>query len=104
MAVGHAKDNPLRRSKTMNKMTTTAMAFAVAALFGATGCDETNAENEDANATIRCQGINTCVGTSECAGPDGENDCQGQNECAGQGWVSVDSEEDCTSEGGTVLE
>jgi hypothetical protein len=40
---------------------------------------------------------------SECAGPEGSNDCQGMNECAGMGWVTVESEEECTEEGGTII-
>ena len=56
-----------------------------------------------AGEALKCQGINECAGTAECAGPDGANDCQGMNECKGMGWVSVDTEEECTSEGGEII-
>lgn len=83
------------------------VASAVALLLGAVACGGDDGEGEgvgtDMQASVKCQGINECAGTSECAGPDGHNDCQGMNECAGQGWVSVDSEDECTDAGGEVI-
>ncbi len=80
------------------------VASAVALLLGTVGCaDEESDELGSQSSAVKCQGINECAGTAECAGPDGSNDCQGMNECAGQGWVTVDSEEACTDEGGTVI-
>lgn len=54
-------------------------------------------------ALVKCEGINSCKGTSECASKDGKNDCQGLNDCKGQGFISVPTEAECTSKGGTVL-
>jgi len=79
-------------------------SIALASLLlagGAAGCSD---ETSSTTQAIKCEGINECKGTSECAGPDGANDCQGMNECKGEGWVSVETEEDCTGKGGTVLE
>jgi hypothetical protein len=54
-------------------------------------------------AAIKCEGINECKGTSDCAARDGSSSCKGHNECKGKGWVSVPSEADCTGKGGTVI-
>lgn len=88
----------------MNKKQGITVASAVALMLGAAGC--TNDTSDDvgmAGEALKCQGINECAGTAECAGPDGANDCQGMNECKGMGWVSVDTEEECTSKGGEIL-
>lgn len=50
---------------------------------------------------LKCQGINSCSGTSECAIP-GESSCAGLNECAGKGWIYA-TQEECDDQGGTVL-
>ncbi len=78
-----------------------AIATAVALMITTAGCDQASEVEE---GTVKCQGLNECAGLSECAGADGENDCQGQNECAGQGWISVDSEDGCEEQGGTVID
>jgi uncharacterized membrane protein len=79
------------------------IATAIAALFAASGCGASDDESAGQTSEgVKCQGINECKGTSECASKDG-NTCQGMNECKGQGWVTVDSEQSCTDQGGTVL-
>jgi hypothetical protein len=35
---------------------------------------------------------------------DAPHDCGGKNSCKGKGWIEVDSAEECTDKGGTVLE
>ena len=89
-------------TKISSKTLTSAFALGTLLLVGgASGCsDDSTSENEQA---IKCQGINECKGTGECAGPEGANDCQGKNDCEGMGWVSVETEAECTSQGGTVL-
>lgn len=80
------------------------VASAVALMLGASACGtETSNDVGQTAQGLKCQGINECAGTSECAGPDGANDCQGMNECAGMGWVSVESEDECTDVGGTII-
>jgi hypothetical protein len=51
--------------------------------------------------SLKCEGINTCKGTSDCASKD--SSCKGQNECKGHGWVAVPAETDCTSKGGKII-
>ena len=53
---------------------------------------------------VKCAGINGCAGKGECGAPDGSHDCAGKNSCKGKGWVHVDSAEECTDKGGTVVE
>ncbi|HEX6704429.1 MAG TPA: hypothetical protein VF169_06670 [Albitalea sp.] len=76
-----------------------AIASAAAALFaiGASVATQVQAAEE---ATVKCAGINTCKGTSDCA--TAKSDCKGHNSCKGQGWVSKTAAE-CKAAGGTVL-
>lgn len=91
----------------MNVKTGAVIASAVAMLFSTTACNSGDDGGEggsgSATQSVKCEGVNECKGTSECAGKDGKNECQGLNECAGQGWVTVPSADECTSQGGTVL-
>jgi hypothetical protein len=50
---------------------------------------------------VKCSGINTCSGTSDCATKD--SSCKGMNSCAGKGYVLVPSEAECTAKKGTVI-
>lgn len=81
----------------------TTVASAVALMLAAGCTNDTGDDNEvDTNTqSLKCQGINDCKGMSECAGA--ESDCMGMNECAGMGWITVDSEEECTDGGGTLI-
>lgn len=80
-------------------------AVASALLLAACGPNASKTANNTATQKqeVKCQGINECKGTSECAGPDGANDCQGMNTCEGMGWISVETEKECTDKGGTVI-
>ncbi len=53
---------------------------------------------------VKCAGINSCQGQGACGAMDGSHDCAGKNSCKGKGWVYVNSAEECTDQGGTVLE
>ena len=53
---------------------------------------------------VKCQGINGCAGKGECGAADGSHDCGGKNSCKGKGWIEVDTADECTEKGGTVLE
>jgi hypothetical protein len=44
------------------------------------------------SATVKCTGVNSCKGTSECK--SSKNSCKGMNSCKGQGFVSM-SKADC---------
>ncbi|MCP5268242.1 MAG: hypothetical protein H6943_04280 [Zoogloeaceae bacterium] len=76
-----------------------AIASAAAALF-ALGTTATVVQAADA-PTVKCAGINSCKGTSECK--TAKNDCKGHNACKGKGWMSKASAKECTDAGGTVL-
>ena len=93
----------IERNRKVNIKQGALVASAVALLLGSAACAGDEEDTGADQAAVKCQGINECAGTSECAGPDGANDCQGMNECAGQGWVSVDSEAECTDQGGNVI-
>jgi hypothetical protein len=44
------------------------------------------------SATVKCTGVNSCKGTSECK--SAKNSCKGMNSCKGQGFMSM-SKADC---------
>jgi hypothetical protein len=46
-------------------------------------------------ATVKCQGVNSCKGMSECK-TTGKNSCKGMNSCKGQGFVSM-TKDACTA-------
>jgi hypothetical protein len=67
------------------------IASAAAALFVAAGAGMATAEEGD-DATIKCDGANSCKGQSACK-TEGSA-CAGHNECKGKGFLML-SEEDC---------
>jgi uncharacterized membrane protein len=81
-----------------------ALATSVAALLAMTGCGSKNDDPSTAKTSqeVKCEGVNECKGTSECASKDG-NACQGHNECKGKGWQTYPSAKACTDKGGKVL-
>lgn len=83
------------------KSTNTGIAIATvaAALFGM-GATATVAQAADA-PMVKCAGINSCKGHSECK--TAKNECKGMNSCKGQGWVSKASAKECTDAGGKVV-
>ena len=52
------------------------------------------------SATVKCTGVNSCKGTSECK--SAKNSCKGMNSCKGQGFVSM-SKADCDAAKGKVV-
>jgi hypothetical protein len=81
-----------------------AIATAVIALFAA-GCssaDDAGTGTAAQAQSVKCVGINSCRGTSECMSADGKSQCQGQNACKGQGFVTVPSERECREKGGVL--
>jgi hypothetical protein len=75
-----------------------AVAAAAAALF-ALGATPLAAHAED--GSVKCAGVNSCKGTSECK--TAKSECKGHNSCKGQGWVTKKTAEECTKAGGTVV-
>ncbi len=54
------------------------------------------------NDMVKCKGVNSCKGKSDCKMPGGF--CKGQNSCKGQGFKLEKSEKHCEKLGGTVME
>ena len=79
------------------------VASAALGLMAAAPAGAAHHEGE-ADAKVKCAGINGCGGQGECAAADGSHECGGKNSCKGKGWVSVDTAEACTEKGGTVQE
>jgi hypothetical protein len=76
-----------------------AIATAAAALFSMGATVSTSAQAAD-EATVKCVGVNSCKGTSDCK--TAKSECKGQNSCKGMGWNGKKSEADCKAAGGTV--
>ena len=62
-------------------MTGAAVATAAALLFATVAAPTAQAEE----AKVKCEGVNSCKGTSACA--TAHNSCQGQNKCKGEGFL-----------------
>lgn len=86
----------------MNLTTTTksglAIAAAAATLFTLGAAPMAQAATD---AGVKCSGVNSCKGTSECK--TAKSECKGHNSCKGEGWVTKKSAEECTKEGGKVV-
>ena len=67
-----------------------------------TSKSEENKAQDAGGKKVRCFGINTCAGKSECS-VKGANDCGGKNSCKGKGWITVAMSE-CSEKHGEVLE
>jgi hypothetical protein len=78
-----------------------AIAATVAALFAAGATLAPATVSAADMPTVKCAGINSCKGTSECA--SATNQCKGQNECKGHGWISKKSAAECEAAGGSVV-
>ena len=71
-----------------NNRSGAAIASMAALLFGSTTIAPALADE----AKIRCEGVNSCKGTSACA--TAHNTCAGRNSCRGQGFLEL-SKADC---------
>jgi uncharacterized membrane protein len=76
-----ARESVQERIMSTQKATRAAMAAAAALLF-TTVATTANAADE---AKVKCEGVNSCKGTSACS--TATNACQGQNKCKGEGYL-----------------
>jgi hypothetical protein len=83
----------------MNLKSGLALATTAAALFSMTS--PVLAASHAAGEMVKCSGVNSCKGTSDCK--TAKSECKGHNSCKGQGWVSKKSAAECTKAGGTVV-
>jgi len=69
------------------------LAAAAAAIFvnGAATQAMASGDHHEGGDQIKCQGVNSCKGHSECA--TDTSSCNGKNECAGKGWIKMSPEE-----------
>lgn len=65
------------------KLSSIALAAAAALAFSTVAVTTAAAEE----AKVKCEGVNSCKGTSACATAD--NSCAGQNKCKGHGFLQV---------------
>jgi len=84
---------------TTSKTTGLALAAAAAAALFAMGAAPTAQAADE--GTVKCAGINSCKGHSECK--TAKSECKGMNACKGQGWVGKKSADECKAAGGTVM-
>ena len=66
-----------------NKATRAAIATAAALLFSNMAVAPASA----ADAKVKCEGVNSCKGTSACS--TATNACQGHNSCKGKGYLML---------------
>ena len=68
------------------------LAAAAAAIFVSGAATQAMASGDhEGGDQVKCQGVNSCKGHSECA--TDTSSCNGQNECAGKGWIKMSPEE-----------
>jgi uncharacterized membrane protein len=77
----------------MDRKTISGAALAAAAAMILSSGVSTFAFAADA-AKVKCEGVNSCKGSSECKSAD--NSCKGMNTCKGHGWVTL-TDEECTA-------
>jgi hypothetical protein len=70
-----------------NKATRAAIATAAALLFSNMAVTTAGA----VEAKVKCEGVNSCKGTSACG--TATNACQGQNSCKGKGYLLLSQAE-----------
>ena len=84
----------------MNRKQLGSVAAAAAFALLSSGIAFT-ASSAGMDAGVKCAGVNSCKGHSECK--TASHECKGMNSCKGDGWVTKKSAEACTSAGGQVV-
>ena len=77
------------------------LALTVAGLLAMTGCAHTGGAYSGIGSQVRCLGLNSCRGQSNCA--LGPHSCKGQNQCRGTGW-SFATQQSCITHGGDPID
>lgn len=79
------------------------IASAVFSLFGCASANQQAAASPTTTGggSVKCFGLNSCKGQGTCATAD--HSCGKHTPCKGQGWMPVDSAEECTAKGGKVM-
>ena len=73
------------------KLTGLALATAAAGLFATAMIPAANAAKHEGEAKVKCEGVNSCKGTSACG--TATSACKGQNSCKGKGWLFMSKAE-----------
>lgn len=81
--------------KTNLILTCAFLGFTTGLLADESKKTESNSEPKD--IVGKCEGVNSCKGTSACHSK--VNSCAGSNACKGQGWLKL-SEKECKSQKG----
>ncbi len=55
---------------------------------------------QEAEAEVKCYGVNKCKGAGTCGGKG--HSCAGENSCKGQGYLNIDKETCLKIEGGRL--
>jgi len=76
--MAHDKTSSVKRLSGLALAAAAAIAFTTAPLSAANAADE---------AKVKCEGVNSCKGTSECK--TAKHDCAGKNACKGEGVKSM---------------
>jgi hypothetical protein len=76
-------------------------AVLATAALGLAIAGTTLAVPASAAGSVKCAGINSCKGHSECQ--TANSSCNGLNACKGQGWLSTKTKADCIAKGGKVI-
>jgi hypothetical protein len=78
------------------KTKTAILAAAAGALFLATSPALADSD-EGKEAKVKCEGVNSCKGQSDCH--TANNECSGKNSCKGKGYKKMTAEECMAAKG-----
>lgn len=67
------------------------LVAAAAAIFVSGAATQATAAHHEGGDVVKCEGVNSCKGHSECA--TDHSSCNGHNECAGKGWIEMSADE-----------
>ena len=67
------------------------LVAAAAAILASGAATPAVAAHHEGGAKVKCEGVNSCKGHSECQ--TDHSACHGKNECAGKGWIKLSAEE-----------